>query len=1283
MSDVTKIIKVKIDASGARRGAREVDDALSGVGKSAKGMQREGVKASDAIDSMTGKMKGASSQGRKLGGVFDRIKSEVKGATPAISGFSSKLMGIGAAVGVIGGVGAAFAKMAGDMSSEAREMANSARISGESFEEFQRQAAGAKTVGIDFEKLGDIFKDTRDKIGDFSATGAGPMKDFFEQIAPKVGLTKDAFKNLSGKDGLQLYYDSLKKAGVSQDEMVFYMEAIASDATNLIPLLENGGKAFEEFGSKAAIISDEDAAGLKKYAEAQVRMEAATRKLSIAFVSSGLLDHLTTFVEKAAGIVDSISNANPTLVKFGAGFAALAVSAGAIGLVVPTIATGFNLMGGALKLALPLLTGVGKALVFMAANPVILALAGVIAGIYLAWENWDKIKPIIDGVGNAISDWWNGNVEPILTSVMDKVRSVADFFKDYFGAQISGGINVISSLLKGDFSGAWEAAKTTVLNMMKAVTNLASNFAPNITQYMRSMYVGVKTWLQDKLGSVFNWVSDKIKAVERSFYWLADQVVLNSHIPDMVDLIGMHMKRLDENMVRPAQAASSAVEGAFAKLPKAIELPKIGKGTMSKEAQSFLEGAANDVNRTALDLAVDEELTRLRLLGLTEDQLEVERAILDYRNDALSEGVNINGELSKQVEEQIRQNERQRIALAGINDERDEALRKEEQLRVERERAASDLVRRGSQIGGQLSSTFRDRDLAAQIARDKQAAAAAYASGAYGTGEIADKIYREVLDGLNGVSGDAAKQMQADFGHSISELGDLIGGSWGRAISGIGNILNRMVAAADGDLGAAGPIGQISGIIGGLIGDREGLSAAFAESSDDFLNKVFKGETFTKPIQEMTDSFADFKGDIGKIFGKNGELTKELGNILGRAGAGAQIGSAVAGVGNMIWDKFSDTGSQIGGALGSVFGPLGSLAGSVLGGTIGGLFKKTKQGYAVVSNNRITTGGNSDARIDSAVQSGNSIQNTLGRIADQLGGSVGSFGNIVIGTRKDNWKVQLNGTSLKNKHGAKDFGEDGQAEAIRYALGVAIDRGAITGIRASTNALLKKGDDIEAQLEKALRFEGVFRNLENLRDPLQATITAFTDEFESLIGLFKEAGATTSEWAELEEYRSLKMQALIKQETATFRDILKELNGEAGGTSLASMLKRDLNEFATFKADIAAGKSVDQGDYSDLVGSILDNASIYGMNSIEYQDIIGQLRGATQGAIGNVERSFANDPTAKAIAAQTNALLPGQNLTNDLLARLLAEAQSTASKRGVAPSKSSFYGYNGKLLKAF
>lgn len=143
----------------------------------------------------------------------------------------------------------------------AQELENLARLSGTGVERFQEMAFAASKFGVQQDKLADILKDTNDKLGDFFQTGAGPMADFFENIAPKVGVTADSFRKLSGPDALQLYVDSLQKAGLSQSEMTFYMEALASDSALLTPLLANNGAEMERLGGKAralGIVLSED-----------------------------------------------------------------------------------------------------------------------------------------------------------------------------------------------------------------------------------------------------------------------------------------------------------------------------------------------------------------------------------------------------------------------------------------------------------------------------------------------------------------------------------------------------------------------------------------------------------------------------------------------------------------------------------------------------------------------------------------------------------------------------------------------------------------------------------------------------------------------------------------------------------------------------------------------------------------------------------------------------------------------------------------------------------------
>ena len=95
-----------------------------------------------------------------------------------------------------------------------RSGAGSAQVANATPEALQRWSAGARTVGIEQEKLADILKDVNDRVGDFLQTGGGPMADFFENIAPQVGVTAEQFARLSGPEALQLYITSLERAGV-------------------------------------------------------------------------------------------------------------------------------------------------------------------------------------------------------------------------------------------------------------------------------------------------------------------------------------------------------------------------------------------------------------------------------------------------------------------------------------------------------------------------------------------------------------------------------------------------------------------------------------------------------------------------------------------------------------------------------------------------------------------------------------------------------------------------------------------------------------------------------------------------------------------------------------------------------------------------------------------------------------------------------------------------------------------------------------------------------------
>jgi hypothetical protein len=151
----------------------------------------------------------------------------------------------------VGAAAVGAAVLTKETAEAAREIKNLADLADIGTTQLQKYAAASRTVNVSQEELAQIFKDVGDKIGDFTQNKAGPLKDFFDNIAPQVGVTADEFARLSGPEALEKYVKALEDANVSQNEMTFYMEAIASESKQLTPLLINNAAEFKRLGEEA------------------------------------------------------------------------------------------------------------------------------------------------------------------------------------------------------------------------------------------------------------------------------------------------------------------------------------------------------------------------------------------------------------------------------------------------------------------------------------------------------------------------------------------------------------------------------------------------------------------------------------------------------------------------------------------------------------------------------------------------------------------------------------------------------------------------------------------------------------------------------------------------------------------------------------------------------------------------------------------------------------------------------------------------------------------------
>jgi len=196
------------------------------------------------VDGYVKEMKGAEK-------VTDKATKNMRQDTDKVSeGFGKMSSSVKVGAAAIAAAGAAAVVMTRALAQNAMEIKNNAAMARTSVEEFQELAFAYSSVGIEADKFADISKDVTDRIGDFLQTGGGPLADFFENVAPQIGLTAKELKGLSGNDALLAVKKAMDDVNLSAEEQTFHLEAIAGDASKLIPLLANGGAEMKRIAAE-------------------------------------------------------------------------------------------------------------------------------------------------------------------------------------------------------------------------------------------------------------------------------------------------------------------------------------------------------------------------------------------------------------------------------------------------------------------------------------------------------------------------------------------------------------------------------------------------------------------------------------------------------------------------------------------------------------------------------------------------------------------------------------------------------------------------------------------------------------------------------------------------------------------------------------------------------------------------------------------------------------------------------------------------------------------------
>jgi hypothetical protein len=334
---------------------------------------------------------------------------------------------------------------------------------------------------------------------------------------------------------------ALTRAGVSftaqQKEQIKSMVAAGKTAEAQRLILSELEKQFGG-SAEAARKADPFAAMKQSFAEFQETVGAELLKAMPAITGAitGLLEafnSLSPGMQKFLIVAGAVgATLGPVLIVVGSLVSAIApliagvtTLAGVLGGLGPLLGVVVSFLGG-------FLAGLAPILVPLA------AVAAAVTAVYLAWKNWDTIKGWLLAIGSAVSNFWNGTVQPVLDALA----------------------NGLSTIVKAWWNLHVQAAL--------ALARLAG---------------AVREWIVGKLGAVWDWLKGKLKAVGQWFFDLYDAVVGHSYIPDMVDGIGAEMAKLDKLMVEPARKATDATKQAFRDL--ASDVNSILQGLFPAQAK--------------------------------------------------------------------------------------------------------------------------------------------------------------------------------------------------------------------------------------------------------------------------------------------------------------------------------------------------------------------------------------------------------------------------------------------------------------------------------------------------------------------------------------------------------------------------------------------------------------------------------------------------------------------------------------------------------------------------
>lgn len=203
----------------------------------------------------------------------------------------------------------------------------------------------------------------------------------------------------------------------------------------------------------------------------------------------------------AAGMAEAMAGAGVT--SWATAIRALTVSLGAIiGVVIAVVAAAWEFRYAVIDAVMAVVDYFRDNVV-----PVFMETMGKLSALFSKVES----GPI--GQALRFIGWIVAEVVGILVQVLGVVAAAAinSFLKLLGGAAdlIGGILDAIAALLRGDFVGAWEAAKDGVAGALAGIIGAIDQWFPGFEGALKAIWESVKAWIADGIAALLDWINAK------------------------------------------------------------------------------------------------------------------------------------------------------------------------------------------------------------------------------------------------------------------------------------------------------------------------------------------------------------------------------------------------------------------------------------------------------------------------------------------------------------------------------------------------------------------------------------------------------------------------------------------------------------------------------------------------------------------------------------------------------------------------------------------------------